>query len=670
MHLVVKRFWACRTLWQRLIVVAALASVGLLSLIQASRGSKEAPAPVAIARADPAIQSRVAASYGKLPLSFELNAGQTDASVRFLSRGPGYSLFLTRNDAVLSLEKPRHPQIKAPVDLRSGDALFPELAVLLVRPRGPKPSAAVQSERPMQAPAEFRMSLAGANQNAKVTGLDELPGKSNYFIGNDPARWRTNVPAYAKVKYQNVYRGIDLVYYGNPQQLEYDFLVAPGADPKAISLDLAAISSSADGRKSTLKIDTGGDLVIQAGEDEVRLHKPAVYQTAEGSARQFLDGHYLLKSNDRLSFEVASYDPDKMLVIDPVLSYSTYLGGSGLDDGVGIAVDSSGSAYVTGYTLSTNFPTGSPLQSSNSGSSDAFVVKLNPSGSALVYSTYLGGSGPDVGHGIAVDSSGNAYVTGSTDSANFPTASPLQALYGGGGGDAFVAKLNTNGSALVYSTYLGGSADDFGQGIAVDSSGNAYVTGVTLSTDFPTASPLQAFYGGGSEDAFVAKLNPAGSALVYSTYLGSFGSDSGNGIAVDSSGNAYVTGRTNSTNFPTANPLQPLSGGGGDAFVSKLNPSGSALVYSTYLGGSASDEGFGIAVDSSGNAYVTGATQSTNFPTASPLQPLFAGGSDAFVAKLNPSGSALVYSRNIQKLELIESTGETAGIDNSQGERC
>jgi hypothetical protein len=640
MGIVAKRFRSCRSLWHRLIVVAALASVGVLPLIEVSRGSKKAPGPVAITRADPAIQSRLAPSYGKLPLSFERNAGQTDASVRFLSRGPGYSLFLTGNDALLSIEKRSHPQIKAPVDLRLGAALFPGLASIFFRPQ--KPNHVVQRENPTQAPASFRMSLAGANQNATVTGLDELPGKSNYFIGNDPAKWRTNVPTYAKVKYQNVYRGIDLVYYGNPQQLEYDFLVAPGADPNAISLDVAAIRSSSDGGWRTLRIDANGDLVIQAGEDEVRLHKPVVYQATEGSARHFVDGHYVLRGDNQVSFGVASYDPGKTLVIDPVLLYSTYLGGAGNDQGNGIAVDAAGNAYITGDTESTNFPTASPLQAVFGGVQDVFVAKLNPAGTALVYSTYLGGSGGDGAEGIAVDSSGNAYVAGTTTSTNFPTAHPLQAVLHGGQ-DAFVAKLNPAGAALVYSTYLGGNSYDLGQGIAVDSSGNAYVTGYTVSTDFPTVSPIQGVFGG-YIDAFVAKLNPGGSALVYSTYLGGGGEDEGYGITADSSGNAYVTGSTRSTNFPTASPIQAVLRGSGDAFVAKVNPAGSALVYSTYLGGSSGGGGTGIAVDASGNAYVTGSTYSTDFPTANPLQAVSGGGDDAFVAKVNPAGSALVYS--------------------------
>jgi hypothetical protein len=330
------------------------------------------------------------------------------------------------------------------------------------------------------------------------------------------------------------------------------------------------------------------------------------------------------------------------------LVYSTYLGGSADDGGNGIAVDGAGNAYVTGTTVSTDFPTANPLQATCAGISDAFVTKLNAAGNALVYSTYLGGSRYDVGNGIAVDGAGNAYVTGFTDSTNFPTANALQATFGGGvnGEDAFVAKLNATGHALVYSTYLGGS-DDEGNGIAVDGSGNAYITGRTLLSTFPTANSLQATFGGGFADAFVSKLNAAGNALVYSTFLGGSGDEAGKGIAVDGAGNAYVTGFTSSTDFPTTNPLQATSGGGvygEDAFVAKLNATGNALVYSTYLGGSGDDFGDGIAVDGAGNAYVTGSTDSTDFPTANPLQATCAGVSDAFVTKLNAAGNALVYS--------------------------
>src|ERR1022692_4291600 len=455
---------------------------------------------------------------------------------------------------------------------------------------------------------------------------------------------RSNVPTYGKVKYEGIYPGIDLVYYGNQRQLEYDFVVAPGADPRRIQFALRG-----SGAKSISR-DTDGDLVLDMAEGQLRWHKLVVYQERDG-ARQEIAAHYFIKHKNRVVFEIAYYDLRRPLFIDPLV-YSTYLGGSGDDIGQGIALDSSGNAYVTGYTSSTDFPTTSGAFQTSCGRGcgsahpDAFVTMLNPSGSALVYSTYLGGSSSDYGNGIALDSSGNAYVTGQTGSANFPTTpGAFQTSCGGGCGspDAFVTMLNPSGSALVYSTYLGGSSSDYGNGIAVDSSGNAYVTGVTNSTDFPTMNPLQPTYGGGG-DAFVAQLNPTGSALVYSTYLGGSGDDFAYDTAVDSSGNAFVTGITFSTNFPTMNPLQPTYGGNGDAFVTKFNPTGSGLIYSTYLGGSGEDSSNGIAVDSSGNAYVTGGTSSPNFPTMNPLQPTFAGVQDAFVAQLNPTGSALVYS--------------------------
>jgi hypothetical protein len=457
----------------------------------------------------------------KLPLAFEKNRGQTGSKVKFLARGQGYTLFLTSGEAVLALHK---------ASAKSG---------------------------------VLRMKLLGANPASNVSGVDELPGKTNYFIGNDAKRWHTNVPMYAKVKYKSVYSGIDLIYYGNQRQLEYDFVVAPGADPRRIQLGVRGA------RKISRSED--GDLVLAMDEGEIRWHKPAVYQQ-KGGAKQEVAAHYVIKGKNRVGFAVADYDLRRPLFIDPVI-YSTYLGGSLEDLGAGIAVDSSGNSYVTGWTQSTDFPTMNPLQPANAGGGygDAFVAKLNPTGSALVYSTYLGGSGDDAGWGIAVDNLGNAYVTGNTTSTNFPTMNPLQPAYGGGNGDTFVAKLNPTGSVLLYSTYLGGSGADTGYGVAVDSSGDAYVTGWAGSTDFPTANPLQPA-NGGAPDAFVTEINTTGSALVYSTYLGGSSGDSGLGIAVDSSGNAYVTGWTTSTDFPTMNPLQPASGGAFDAFVAKLTP--------------------------------------------------------------------------------------------------
>jgi hypothetical protein len=593
---------SCSLLFVATLLVAQSGPLTLLHQPPSPRLRKGALQP------DLATQGKVVQPYGKLPLSFEANQGQTDAQVQFLSRGPGYTLFLTGDGAVFSFQ---------------GDKARAEASVIS---REPRPSPALPATS-----AVLRMKLAKANSTAEPTGEGELPGKANYFVGNDAKHWHSNVPTYARVKYEGIYPGIDLVYYGNERQLEYDFIVAPGADPRRIEFDLRGANK--------ISRDEHGDLVLRMGEREVRWHRPVAYQEKDG-ARQEIAARYLLKDENRVEFEVADYDPQRTLFIDPLI-YSTYLGGSGSDEGFGIAVDSAGNAYVTGETSSTDFPTLNSLQPSNAGNIDAFVTKLNPSGSALVYSTYLGGSGLDQGSGIAVDSSGNAYLTGFTNSTDFPTMNPLQPAYGGGG-DAFVAKITQTGSALVYSTYIGGSNADAGLGVAVDGLGNAYVAGLTRSTNFPTVNPLQPA-NGGEDDAFVAKLNPSGSALVYSTYFGGTGTDVANAIAVHS-GNAYITGYTTSANLPIMNALQPAHGAFPDAFVAMINRSGSALVYSTYLGGDGWDQGNGIVVDTLGNAYITGSTQSTDFPTMKPLQKLLRGGFDAFVTKLNPAASALIYS--------------------------
>ena len=564
-------------------------------------------------------------AYGKLPLSFEANHGQTDQQVKFLSRGPGYALFLTPTEAVLTLKAQNEHHI--------------EKASVLPVTFEPKQSASKA--------AVLRIRLDHANGDAKVSGIEQLPGKSNYFIGKDPTKWRRDIPTFAKVKYQDVYPGVDLVYYGNQRQLEYDFVLAPGADPRQIELSFNGAEQ--------LRLDGEGNLVVSIAGRKIIEHAPFIYQDVDGERRRVAGG-YELASDHRVGFKLTVYDHRKTLTIDPSLAYSTYLGGSsggldfgqGTDQGNGIAVDSSGNAYVTGFTQSSDFPvTSGALQTTSAGFADAFVSKLNSDGSALIYSTYLGGTGRDQGQRIAVDSSGSAYIVGSTESNDFPTtAGALQTTFGGGD-DAFVSKLNSSGSALIYSTYLGGSDIDLGRGLAVDSSGNAYLTGATLSSNFPiTSGALQTTFVGFG-DAFVSKLNSSGSALIYSTYLGGSISQFGYGVAVDSSGNAYVAGVTMSVDFPiVAGALQTTLGGGDDVFVSKLNSSGSALVYSTYLGGSDEDFGFDIAVDSSGNAYVTGQTVSSNFPTTvGALQPAFGGGNhDTFVSKLNSSGSALIYS--------------------------
>ena len=572
-------------------------------------------------------------------MTFEANDGQTDAQVKFLSRGNGYSLFLTPTEAVLALKKPTRENY-AHAELPTSQALNDKRETIA---RGCA-SATSQSSSPATV---LRMKLVGGNATAKITGEDELPGKSNYFIGNDPTKWRINVSNYSKVEYHNVYPGVDLIYYGIQRQLEHDFVVAPGADPKAITLAFE------DARK--ISLNSGGDLVMDTKEGQVQLKQPHIYQKMNG-AEHAVGGHYVLNGKDRVAFKIAEYDHRRPLIIDPVLNYSTYLGGSGLDIAQGIAVDSSGGTYLVGHTTSVDLPTVNPLQPHISGALDLFVTKLNSVGSAIVYSTYLGGSGSsfeDAG-GIAVDVSGNAYVTGRTDSSDFPvTPGALQTSISGPI-DVIVAKLNPTGNALLYSTYLGGNGEEYGLGIAVDNAGNAYVTGQTTSSNFPVVNAMQPSHGMGIFDAFVAKLNSSGTAMIYSTYLGGSENDAGLGIAVDSSGSAYVAGSTTSTNFPTVNAFQSacnLTGPSGpcqDAFITKLNAVGS-VAYSTYLGGSAYDSAKGITVDPASNAYILGETASLDFPTVNPFQAKCAQNSfgscaDVFVAKLNSAGSAFVYS--------------------------
>ena len=716
---------------------------------------KDDPNRVLVA-AEPVGHARIA--HAKLLLSFEPNLGQADPRVKFLSRGPGYTLFLAEDEAVVALRKsgagrqePERRSHKSEEERRQLSVVRGQLhetregdrSASLVTPHSSLPFP-VPSPQP---PSFLCLKLLRANPAAKVIGVNELPGKSNYLIGNDPKKWRTNVPTYGRVRYENIYPGVDLVYYGKQGgQLEYDFVVAPGADPGAIALAIDAggqvssrqkaagssqpsvasrarragsgvtdhvprttdsTQSKIRNRKSkissSLRIAANGDLIVTAEGGEARFHKPVVYQEqsirlrrnssqltgeSEGALDcmspdngqrtsanpkseiqnpKSIDAYYVLKSDGEVTFEIAPYDRTRPLIIDPVLSYSTYLGGSDMDYANAIAVDPSGNAYVTGYTASIDFPLVKPVQSSPGGGTctdgvdtiacfDAFVTKLNPAGTALVYSTYLGGSNEDYATGIALDASGDAYVTGYTNSTDFPVKNALQAE-NAGGYDAFVAELSADGASLIYSTYWGGSSDDIGTGVAVDSSGNAYISGYTASPEFPvTPGALQANYGGGDHDGFVVKFNSGGAELGYSTFLGGSADDYAYGVAVDSAGDAYVTGATNSANFPTLNAFQPNYAGGlcavapntfpcYDAFVAKLNPAGSALIYSTYLGGTGSDYGYAIALDGSSNAYMTGYTTSTNFPTtAGAFQQVFGGSYDTFVTKLDGAGSALVYS--------------------------
>ena len=526
-----------------------------------------------------------AKSYGELPLAFEANTGQTDPRVLFTTRTGGLTVFFTANEAVMVLG--------------NGQVA--------------------------------RMKMAGAGKPRQILGLERLPGISNYFIGNDPQKWRTRVPNYARIRYEGVYPGIDVTCYGQGRQLEYDLVVAPGADPRQIELTWEGVER--------LERNAEGDLVMGS----VVQKRPRVYQEY-GGRRVEVAANYVTRPGGRVGFRLARYDRSRPLVIDPViLLYSTYLGGSSTDTGNSIAVDASGSAYIAGTTSSTDFPTVSPYQSGPHSNSDVFVTKLSPSGNSLIYSTYLGGGGLDFAAGIAVDSSGSAYVTGGSYSTDFPMLASFQAA-NKGDEDAFVTKLSPSGSALVYSTFLGGSGTDAAAGIAVDSSGSAYVTGFTSSPDFPTQAAYQPAKNVNA-DAFVAKFSPAGNTLVYATYFGGSGFDQGTAIAVDSAGSAYVTGFTQSADLPTVFAYQGSYRGNTDVFVTKFSPAGNTLFYSTYLGGSSDELSSGIAVDAAGSAYVTGRTESFDFPTQSPFQAFRNGNTyNAFVTKLAPAGNTLAYS--------------------------
>ena len=573
---------------------------------------------------------RVTEQFNQFPLSFEPNQQQTNSEVKFLARGSGYILFLTEKDVVFTLGK------------------TPQTAAVL------------------------RMSLLGANASPSFTGMEELPGKSNYFIGDQPAHWHTNIPNYRKVAERGIYPGIDLVYYGTQRQLEYDYVIAPGASPSKIQIAF-------EGAKN-LHTDAQGDLVLSvAATNDVRLHKPIAYQQI-GDEKQLVAANYVLQDNGSVEFGVGAYDTSRPLVVDPILAYSTYLGGSGIDNATSIAIAPDNTAFVAGSTFSTDFPTVHALQANDGGGpdfpQDAFVSKISSDGSTLLYSTFLGGENQDAANGIAVDNFGDAFVTGFTLSPHFPVSTgafdtlcgfdgDCGATFSGGSlvTNAFVTELNPAGSALVYSTFFGYFENVKGQAIAVDSNGNAYITGSTSANGVPvivitppkqppppfpiTSGAFQPGFGGGSTNAFIAKFDATGTTVLYSSYLGGDTEDVGHGVALDSNANVYLTGLTYSTNFPRAAALQTTPGGAGDAFAAKVNTNGSSLtslVYSTYLGGSGLDQGNGIAVDSAGNAYIAGQTESAAFgftPTGT-FQTAFNGQGDAFVAKLSTTG-ALSY---------------------------
>ena len=625
-------------------------------------------------------QTHAAETFRKAPISFEANEGQADRSVKFLARGAGYQLHLTSTQAVLSLNKEA----------------------------GGKDFRSRQNSRRSSVRDVVRMTLLQARSDATVNGEDVLPGKANYLLGKDRESWRTNVATYGKVRYKGLYKGIDLVYYGNQRSLEYDFHVAPGANPEEIRLGI-------EGAKRTEIDPVTGDLIMRLASGEViKQHKPVLYQEIDG-LRRTVTGRFVFRGRNQIGFEVGAYDKSRALVIDPVLVYTTYFGGAGDEATTGIAVDAAGSVYVTGwFSSSAGFPVTpnafQKTQNNANGNGEVFITKFTPDGSGMVYSTLLGGSSSDFSTGLALDPAGNAYVVGWTDSADFPTRNAFQTTLRGFP-NAFVTKLNTTGSDLLYSTFLGGSSNfDFATDIAVDSAGNAFITGDTRSINFPVTpgalrtthirlqnpvieqdgfvAKLNTNAAGDASlvfstffdindsfsnsiaidasgnayitgDARLQKLNPSGSALVYSFIIpdATTGQNSRlhtTDIAVDGSGQAYVTGfetrfaGETSPNLKIVNGFQPTFGGGLiDGFLLKVNTAGTALLYSTYLGGTNIDLANAVAVDSTGNAYVAGGTSSTDFPTRDAFQTINVGANDLFITKIDTGAigpGSLIFS--------------------------
>jgi hypothetical protein len=542
-----------------------------------------------------------------LPLLFEENRGQVAPEVRYVARGANFVLLLTREEAVWAL------------------------------PKGPQTDPGTNAGH-LPAFDFIRLRCLGANPDSLAVAEESAPTRTTYIRGSNPENWKAKISNFRKVRYKNIYPGIDWVFYGDRGKVEYDFVLSPGADPACIRLAFVGAQT----------IEQGNDreLVLRTDSGELRQLTPRIYQEINGRQQQ-IAGQYRLAEGS-VTFELDDYDRRLPVTIDPVLVYSSYFGGTRGDLPGSIAVDSEGNLYVIGSTGSLDFPILNPVQDEFAGGGtplgDVFVTKLNASGSQVVYSTYLGGGGTDIGLGISVDSEGRVIGAGTTFSTDFPsTPGSFQPTCSGL--CPFVFKLSPDGSQLVYSTFVGRGS---GAAVAVDAQSRAVLIGSTTSADFPVRNAFQPNRGGGS-DAFVSKLEADGSSLVFSTFLGGSGDDNLTGkadIATDPAGRIYVTGRTRSADFPTSNPVQADFGGGDDAFVTKFEPNGT-LIYSTFLGGDSDDQGWGIAADAGGNAHVTGTTKSANFPTRNALQPGFGGGTaigDAFVAKIAPGGGSMVYS--------------------------
>jgi hypothetical protein len=592
---------------RRMLAITAVVGLGAALVLAGVRALPVRSVPARSGATPPAGAAKDA--YVALPLRFEPNVGQADERVTFLSRGHGYTVLMTRTGAVLKLGKPAERDTRPPGHMRSKPA---EQAVI-------------------------GLTFEGANRDPLVAGRGRLEGVSNYLLGGDPDRWFTGVPNFSRVVYRDLYDGVSLEYHANRAgELEFDFTLAPGVDPDRIRLSY----SGAD----ALRIDRSGALVLEAGGGQVRQAPPVVYQWVDGNRRE-VRGRYVLHGDHRVGFALAGYDRTVPLVIDPVITYSTYLGGAGDEFPIWSDIDRPGNFYVTGFTNSPDFPTTAGVfqPTFGGGDGDAFVAKLNRSGSGLVWSTYLGGDAVDVGIGLDVDRHGNVVVTGETGSTGFPTTSGVvQPAFAGGPTDAFVTKLNAKGSRLLFSTFLGGEGGEgFDAGFIsfFDRAGNVHVEGDTGSPDFPTTpGSFQPGFGGGPGDGFVVKLRPNGARLVYSTFIGGSGADAAHDGELDKKGNFYLDGFTESTDFPTTpGAFQPTFGGGpNDAWAAKLNKTGTALVYSTYLGGAGEEDVFDLTTDRSGSAYIPGLTSSADFPvTLGAFQTANAGAFDAFLVKVD-----------------------------------
>jgi hypothetical protein len=565
-------------------------------------------------------EKMVMTNLSSMPLAFTENRGQWDEKVLYRAEAGGATFYFCHDEVVYFFVRDTDELEEEQLSWTRRKESLPD-APPFERPRYKKEAMLIKAE------------FIGANPNPEIIPEDRLSHNCNYFYGNDPAKWRTDVPSYSAITYKDIWPGIDLRYYGTGRGMKYDFIVNPGAE-------ISLIKVHYDGADD-LAVTPNGDLQADTRFGFVYENIPSVYQEM-GGTRHNITGRYRIVEPGVFGFEVEGYNHSVALVIDPELVYSTYIGGSSNEEGFGIAVDGSGSAYVTGFTRSFDFPTANPYDGSYNETNDVIVTKLSAAGNSLLYSTYLGGHNRDRGHGIAVDGSGSAYVTGETHSWEFPTVNPYDESFNGYY-DVFVTKLSAAGNSLLYSTFLGGDMDDRGYGIAIDGSGSAYVTGETSSSDFPMVNSYDGSHNG-YYDVFVARLSAAGNSLLYSTYLGGPDEEEGRDIAVDGSGSAYVTGYTRSSEFPVVNPYDGSYSNTSDAFVTKLSATGNSLLYSTYLGAGNPDYGCGIAVDGSGSAYVTGYTYSFNFPTVNPYDGSHNGLYDVFVTRLSAAGNSLLYS--------------------------